>query len=210
MKQNELKHFGILGMRWGHRKAQSVGGGNLVGKPVKTLLGTRTEAVYDKQGNDISSKPFKRIGKEKGQSDKDFDKMVNEEMNPKPEKLVGKPVKTLFGTRTEAVYDKQGNDISSKPFGRPFKKKGQSDKDYDKEIDDENSDAPDAIARRKVADLEMDREAKIQFAVSMAVAGGIGLAMYAGQKQLQKAAEANLVSKYGPVLAEMIKKGQIH
>lgn len=172
------------------------------------LARKKTEPVYDKDGNDVSANPYKRLFKEKGQSDKDFDTIVEAEMNPKPEKLVGKPVKTFMGTRTEAVFDASGKDISSKPFWRPFKKKGQSDKDYDKEIDDENSDAPDAIAKRKAADIQWDKQAKVQMAVAIGTSAAIGVAMFVGQQQLKKAAIGRILDKYGPVLGKMILEGK--
>jgi hypothetical protein len=231
-----LKHFGVLGMRWGKRKspqqiqrergrqglideankilnnpkssqADLDKAHSMIGIDPKTGRLMRTKAVYDKDGNDISVRPYKRLFKEPGQSDKDFDAIVDAEMNPPKEKMVGKPVKTLFGVRTEAVYDASGKDISSKPFGRPFKKKGQSDKDYDAEIDEENSDSPDAIAKRKAADIQMDKQAKIEMGVTLAVAGTATVVMLAGMKQLQKAADARLVEKYGPLVADLIKKG---
>lgn len=254
VRQAELKHFGVMGMKWGKRKAQAkewlreaaTATKNSITNPgksdqanresiaaEKTLGGKlrrsllvqntkdlkdvnarvaamkeatkKTAPVYDKDGNDVSPNPVKRLFKAKGQSDKDFDAEFEAEINPPKEKLVGKPVKTLFGVRTEAVYDASGKDISSKPFARPFKKKGQSDKDFDAEIDEENSDSPEAIAKRKVADLQMDRQAKVQMAVALGTGAALTVAMYLGKQSLKKSADAAILAKYGPELFKLMK-----
>jgi hypothetical protein len=58
-KNEELKHFGVLGMHWGVK---------------------RTKPKYDKSGRDVSAHPYKRLFKDKGQSDKDFDREYDAEM----------------------------------------------------------------------------------------------------------------------------------
>jgi hypothetical protein len=53
-----------------------------IGVNPKTGKSMITKPVYDKDGNDVSVKPIRRLGKLKGESDKDFDTAFDRELKP--------------------------------------------------------------------------------------------------------------------------------
>ena len=113
--------------------------------------------------------------------------------------------------KTKAVYDKEGNDISVNPERRLGKKKGQSDKDFDKQynkelaLDPEVNPTPANLARQKVSDLQADRAATKQAVAMIAAAGAILAVKYIAMNQIKKAADASILAKYGPTFFELYK-----
>lgn len=104
--QKSLKHIGVLGMKWGRRKAEHPTTTSIktkansilnnpksskaevdaamksIGVDPKTGKSMRTKPVYDKNGNDVSVNPFTRVLRRNGQSDKSFDAELRGESRP--------------------------------------------------------------------------------------------------------------------------------
>lgn len=178
-KQEELKHFGVLGMRWGHRKThpetQTIidrankilnnpkssekdmnSAFESIGIDPKTGKKKFTKPVYDKSGNDISVNPERRLFKKKGQSDKEFDKEFDAEMS----------------------------------------------------LDPDQNPTPANLSRRRISDLQEDHQAKLHGAAMIAAVAGVAVIKYVAMHQINKAAKEAILKKYGPELANMIIKSK--
>jgi len=124
---------------------------------------------------------------------------------------IGVNSKTGKSMRTKPRYDTDGNDISVNPERRFGKKKGQSDKDFDKEFDAEMLSDPDRnptpanLAKRKVEDLKMDQSAKKHAIAMIATVAGITVLKYLAMQSLKKSANASILAKYGPEMFELLK-----
>lgn len=173
----QLKHFGVLGMKWGKRKEhpgttalKKYADGILnnpkstkkeidsaldaIGIDPKTGKQLRvSRAIYDAEGNDISVRPEKRLGKKKGQSDKDFDAEFEAEMARDP---------------------------------------------------DRNT-TPANLAKRKIEDAEVDRQVRNQTIGMLATVGTIMIAKAVLMNQIKKRADAAILAKYGPTLYDLLK-----
>lgn len=171
---NDLQHFGVMGMHWGQRK---------------TYPGTK--AITDR-ANKVLNNP----------------KSTQKELDSALESIGVNP-KTGKSQITKPVYDKAGNDISVNPIKRLGRQKGESDKKFDIEFAKETADpTPNDIAKQKVSDLREDKTAKAQTIAMIATAGAIAVVQYVAMNQLKKSADASILAKYGPELANVLFPGR--
>jgi len=234
---NVLKQSGILGMKWGRRKAPETkaiidAANKVLNNPKatkeeldKALL---TIGIDSKSGkpvnvngkalsNSIKERVAKALGLRKAPETKAIidaaDKVLN---NPKATKeeldkallTIGIDSKSGKQIRTKPVYDKDGNDVSVNPMARVFKKDKQSDKEFDAELKGESSAS--FLAKQKVEDLRIDKEVKQQTVALLATAGVILAVKYIVMKQITKAANEATLAKWGPELGQIFINARGH
>ena len=172
----ELKHFGVMGMRWGHRKAEGGGGssGGSARKNNEQAL-SDTRRVYGSKGSgkDPRHMTDKEIDDEitrisSGPQSKETRKRIDVENAKLEMKRAQEHAKQhpedgdaqVAAYRAEVAHDK----AMGRKYVRLGKKKGQSDEDYDKEFDAEVEDTLRKVAdaNRKVMDKKAAKKAEKQ------------------------------------------------
>jgi len=242
-QQEELKHFGILGMHWGRRKQSTVDFNNqkveatakfksqkaeatdkfFGNKPrpteVRSAIGSGAKTVGNVGVNAAKGvvKAFQEKHKSRVESAAETKSIVDKANkilnNPKSSQKeldsalesIGvnpKTGKTMF---TKPVYDKAGNDVSVNPPHRLLKNKGVSDKAWDQEVDADMNPTRQQIAKQKVEDVKLDKQARAQVIAAVAVVAGIQVVKYVAMQSLKKSANDAILAKYGPELFNLLK-----
>lgn len=218
-----IKHFGVLGMHWGQHKSRTpaekdqqliknIGSGlglkttvlNPGIKGLNKIEGAAKSAIAAYKAKH-SVKPETKAIMDKANAILNNPKSTKEEVDSAL-RAVGVDPKSGKPMRTKPVYDKDGNDISVNPITRVLRRDGQSDKAFDAELRGESR--PNEIAKQKIADLKESQASRAQTVAILATAGAILVAKYVAMNSIKKSADASILAKYGPELANMLYPGR--
>lgn len=132
MENNQLEHFGIKGMRWGHRKPEYRSTG------IKSFIARRSNKKVDKSFNDWKENVKKRdtaieLGKKSVQSKLSYENNKSDKSLKKQYKIDKRNYKKALQKNTTyrkgQIRSEVGKDISRKYLSEAKKIKKQLDKD---------------------------------------------------------------------------------
>ena len=201
MRQDELMHYGVKGMKWGHRKKSYSSTG------VRSAMARRSNAKVDKSFNDWKENSAKRdnaisLGKKRNENKMAYESNKSDKGLKKAYKQSNKEYKKALSKNTTyrkgVVKQEVGRDSSRKYLSAAKKVKKQLDKDPgNKELQKQYNklmskhDVERAKARRAVdvATKRSRKKASMKRTMTMtakaaATSAAIGVGVYAANKYL--------------------------